>query len=256
MNLKINGWYGRLGNNIIQLKNAIQIAIYYNYNIILPYHKYFTTTYIIINDKVNIDDTIFIDDNFYYAINNIDKNLFNENIDKTISILKEYFSIKNIPSLNKNDLIIHIRSGDIFYTIPTHNAYIVPPLSYYVNIINNNNFDNITIIAEDNINPCINKLLELYPKIKFNKQSLDDDIKLILATTNIIESFGSFTTSLLLLSDNIINIYRTSYQSSHFNIILSKSLLKNINKIDLPDYYKKMFPWENTDEQKTLMLSY
>ena len=33
MIVKICKWCGRLGNNIIQLKNVIQIGIYYNYNI-------------------------------------------------------------------------------------------------------------------------------------------------------------------------------------------------------------------------------
>ena len=36
MNLKIKNWYGRLGNNIEQVKNVIQIALHYNYNVI--YH--------------------------------------------------------------------------------------------------------------------------------------------------------------------------------------------------------------------------
>ena len=31
--LKITSWYGRLGNNITQLKNVLHIALYCNYNI-------------------------------------------------------------------------------------------------------------------------------------------------------------------------------------------------------------------------------
>ena len=32
MNLKINRWRGGLGNNIMQIRNAIQVALYYDYN--------------------------------------------------------------------------------------------------------------------------------------------------------------------------------------------------------------------------------
>ena len=39
MNLKINVWIGRLGNNISHVMNCIQVATYYNYNIIIPEHK-------------------------------------------------------------------------------------------------------------------------------------------------------------------------------------------------------------------------
>ena len=51
INLKINNWRGGIGQNIIQVRNVIQIALYYNYNIILPEHMLFSTTYIKINKK-------------------------------------------------------------------------------------------------------------------------------------------------------------------------------------------------------------
>ena len=35
MNLKINRWRGGLCNNIMQIRNAIQVALYYDYNIIV-----------------------------------------------------------------------------------------------------------------------------------------------------------------------------------------------------------------------------
>ena len=66
MNIYIKEWYGRLGNNITQLLNAISIGLYYNYNIILPSHKYFKQTYIIINNKITIcNDVITSNSNFF-----------------------------------------------------------------------------------------------------------------------------------------------------------------------------------------------
>jgi len=257
MNLKINKWYGRLGNNIIQLKNAIQIALFYDYNIIIPYHEYFNTQYIKINDSINENDSIkFLNDGdlFFFwkeKIENIDVDLFNKNIDKTIIILKKIFKIKNCIPSNTNDVVIHIRSGDIFYL--SNHDYITPPLSYYINILNSNNFDNITIIAENHNNPCIQKLLDLYKNIIFKIQSLYQDINLLLSATNVIESFGTFSASLIILSDNIKNIYRPSYQCKLFDYNVLKI---NVYETELSNYHKLVIPWINSEEQHNIMLTY
>lgn len=145
MNLKINFWYGRLGNNIFQVINCIQIASFYNYNIIIPSHKYLTKQYITINKSImNSNNNIYTDDvgeQFYFIKENdsiFEKVVFEKNIDFTISILQEIFSIKNVPILHENTVVIHIRGGDIFRW--PHGDYIMPPLSYYTNIINSNHF--------------------------------------------------------------------------------------------------------------------
>jgi hypothetical protein len=290
MQLKINKWFGRLGNNIIQIKNAIQIALYYNYKTItIPYSVFFNTTIINISDEnnetiitdknnetninnnetiitdknnetnINNNETIITDkNNFFYetTIKNINIELFIFNIDKTILILKKIFEIKGKLELNDNDIVIHIRSGDIFTNNP-HPLYIMPPLSYYTSILNNNNFNKIYLIAEDTFNPVTHKLIQLYPNIVFKLRNIQNDIELLLSCNNVIESFGSFTKCLLLLSENVENVYKPSYQSTF--LIESKKYnnkIIKINDIDLDDYRKKMFPWKHTKEQLNLMINY
>ena len=263
MNILIRSWYGRLGNNIIQVLNALLIALYYNYNIILPRHRYFNNKYLILNDKIKIkDDKITNKDNFFYRyeIPNIDNKAFDENHEKALEILRSCFIIRerfnrfklstNNIILNENDLLIHIRSGDIFINNP-HSGYIMPPLSYYVKIIEETQFNNIYMISEDRKNPCINELLKLYPQIIFKIQSLNDDIKLILSAHNIMTSFGTFVHALLSVSFNIKNIYKVSYDYNN-------TLLTNINiyDIDFNEYHNLMKPWRNTTEQRNLMLNY
>lgn len=76
MLLKIESWSGRLGNNIIQLKNVISIGVYYGYDIILPNHLYFNKVFIKINknNKTNDkNDVIFVDcqgSNFFLSKQN------------------------------------------------------------------------------------------------------------------------------------------------------------------------------------------
>jgi hypothetical protein len=116
------------------------------------------------------------------------------------------------------------------------------------------NFNEIYLIAEDRINPCINRLLQLYPKIKFKIQSLEEDIKLILGSKNVVMGFGTFIPSLLLVSDNIKELYKPSYMNNDETDMLNK-MIKVFN-IELSTYKKRMTPWKNTLEQRKFMLTY
>ena len=254
MNLYIEKWVGRLGNNMIQLLNVISIGLYYNYNIIIPYHKYFIEKYIVLNKNVTDHNKVITNnDQFFrkHKIKNIDSHLFDDtNIkNKAVVILKSIFSFQEITPLNNNNIVIHIRSGDIFKTDPNTN-YPPPPLSYYINILNNNHFENIYLIAEDTRNPTINKLLELYPNIRFKIQSLNDDIRLLLSSPNVIMSVGTFVPMLLTISNNIKNVYKTSFETGPIGSHIT------IHNTNLKEYYKKMFPWKNTEEQRKLMMTY
>ena len=302
MNIDLRNWTGRLGNNIVQLKNAIQVALFYDFNIILPGIKNNwnqnvvrgegtgSNLYIRINDKITKKDGIVIDDNqFYYAkritlsqmekqvitspqtieilkfrplqhIPFIDNSLFDMNKKKTIEILRNYVVIPKPTTLNENDLVIHIRSGDIFSNqAPTN--YIMPPLSYYVDIINNNNFDKIYLLAEDTKNPCINELIKQFPEIHFKLQSLDEDIKILLGATNVVMSYGTMIHALLIFSNNIKNLYSPSYfigPDRFVDIYTQDDGHSRINnfKIELDEYHKKLIPWKNTEEQKNIMMTY
>ena len=245
-NIWIKGWHGRLGNNIIQLINAIQLAVTKNYNIIVPRHKYFSKTHICLNKQIGINSKRISDpNNYFYSTNipDVDQN-------RVLQILRGSFTIKDVKALDAEDLVIHIRSGDIFDKDP-HPGYIMPPLSYYVDIIRANTFKNIYLLAEDRKNPCINALLELYLTIQFELQPLEKDIRLILGAVNVVASYGTMIDSLLLFSDNIKRVYRPSY--SH---ILFK--LESVQYIatDLDEYKQAMTPWKNTREQREIILRY
>ena len=245
-NIWIKGWTGRLGNNIIQLKNAIHLALSKNYNVIIPKHKYFSKTYISLNKNIGIHCKRISDSNNFFSnlnLPDVDKN-------KLLRILRDCFIIKDVSPFDSDDLVIHIRSGDIFDKDP-HPDYIMPPLSYYVDIINTNKFKNIYLVSEDTKNPCINALLKLYPTIIFKLQPLEKDIRLILAAVNIVMSYGSMIDSLLTFSHNIKTLYRPSYS---LNIINQDNI--NYITIDLDKYKELLSPWKNTPEQHNYMLTY
>jgi hypothetical protein len=255
-NLQIRG-FGRIGNGIIQLKNVIQIALFYKYNIILPNHPFLNTTYITVNTEVTIEHEKIVDpSNFFYSskIKDIDINLFKLNIIESCNIIRKIFIFKKETPLGDNDLLIHIRGEDIFSTSNVHPKYICPPLSFYVKIIESKKFDSIYLMSTDRLNPCVDKLITLYPKIKFKIQSLEDDIKLLLRFKNIIVSVGTFIPSLLILSYAIEKIYIPSYCSKD---LFPKEIFKEKTEyVDLSEYEKLMFPWKNTAEQRDIMINY
>jgi hypothetical protein len=251
MNIKIRVAY-RLGNFLQQLRYAIHIGLFYNYNVIIPEHALLNTTYLVINKAITIDaEQITNRDEFFYSkrIDNVDRSVFRMNIEKVRNMIKEIFILKSSPKNGSDHAVIHIRSGDLFSEPRPHGAYLSPPLSYYTDIIDTHNYENIYLVAEDRRNPCINRLLELYPKIVFKLQALEEDVKLILAASNMIMSVGTFIPELLKLSDNIKTIHAPSYWPVNVTGC-------TIHTTDLSHYHKIMSPWRNIPEQLQRMLSY
>ena len=257
--IKINKWFGRLGNNIYQVINFIHLAIELDCNIIIPSHEFFNKQYIKINDMVQgassevlfVDDATFFMDTTYIENKFNNKNIFNKNKEKALNILKDLFIIKykDIPDCNDDDLYIHIRSGDIFIGEGSP-SYTQPPLDFYVKIIESNKFNKIYILAEDDLNPCINILLKKYPNIVWNKTQLIDDIKLIMKCKNFIYGKSLLTTHILLFNEGLIK----SWDPSMYNF---DGYYEAITKANNMTYYKGIFNiWYNKPEQLKVMIEY
>ena len=116
--------------------------------------------------------------------------------------------LKNLPQVKTepDDLYMHIRGGDIFTYLPL-NVYSQPPLCFYEKVIQTNNFKNIYLISQDNLNVVVDALIKKYPKIIFNKNDFETDISLLAHAYHIACSIGSFVISAIKLNDNLKNIY-------------------------------------------------
>ena len=238
----LDAWYGRLGNNIIQLSNIIDIAIAYKHNIKIKVKKLHFFDLSVIEkcfNKYNNNEIITDKYNFFYNSRlPFSKDIFKQNIEERNKILQKAFLISTINKLPENDIVIHIRSGDIFSSNP-HPNYVPPPLSYYTKEIDKYKYEKIHIICEDTINPVVNELRKLYKNAVYERNTLEKDIRIILGATNIIYSVGTFIPSLMLLSNNNKYLYG-----------------KECNNEELKEYYKIMKPWKNTIEQRNYILTY
>lgn len=238
----LDAWYGRLGNNIIQLSNIIDIAIAYKHNIKIKVKKLHFFDLSVIEkcfNEYNNNEIITDKYNFFYNSRlPFSKDIFKQNIEERNKILQKAFLISTINKLPENDIVIHIRSGDIFSSNP-HPNYVPPPLSYYTKEIDKYKYEKIHIICEDTINPVVNELRKLYKNAVYERNTLEKDIRIILGATNIIYSVGTFIPSLMLLSNNNKYLYG-----------------KECNNEELKEYYKIMKPWKNTIEQRNYILTY
>jgi hypothetical protein len=251
----IQEWYGRLGNNIIQVKNALHIALYYGYNnVTIPHHPFFKTRNIIVDLSDNNEDKILYSNesacNFYFSndITIIEDNVtcFSENHAKIRDILRVLFIIdyEALTPLDDDILVIHIRSGDVFQ-IPNwiNPEYIAPPLSYYENVINV--YSRIIIIAEDMINPIIMYLRNKYSNkiININLHStLEDDIEYILRARNIMMSMGSFIPTLLWMTKYTRVLIHPSFDPFVKHIIKLTDINSEfkLTSVDLTPYYDEV----------------
>lgn len=233
----------RLGNNITQLSNIIDIAIAYKHNIKINNIKLQFFDLSIIEEYFSkYDNKEIIRDNKRYFFNKyilpFPERIFKENSEERNKLLQKAFLIKNIKKLDENDIVIHIRSGDIFSSNPFH-RYTPPPLCYYIKELNKRKYETIHIVCEDNINPVVNELLKLYKNAVHQINSLEDDIRIILGATNVVCSVGSFIPALMLLSTNV------KYRCGKWN-----------DNEEFKEYYKIMRPWKNTQVQRDYILTY
>ena len=250
-------WYGRLGNNIIQVSNAVYLAELMNVSTI-----YVDPGFCRINNNVEIKEkniTIIPTKNIPSNTHLMDYNIFQFDIDnhnpddRVLTFASEV--LKGIPHVNTSDdeLYIHIRSGDIF----SHNPcpyYGQPPLCFYESIIKKWGFKKIFILTDSAGNPVIEPLRVKYGA-KMMMIDLETTIGYILSARNLVVSFGTFVPALLRLipDDPSKRIFRYSNRFWYCTDIWKKMVYLEPSK----NYVDKILSvnWANTKEQREMMIN-
>jgi hypothetical protein len=172
--------------------------------------------------------------------------------------------------LSASQIVIHIRSGDIFESDP-HPNYGQPPLIYYVtslrDIISKKKkelFEGLSvyiITQQDRKNPTIQGIVEWCHKndVKVTIQSSDihSDIKYILAAQTLIVGFSTFTKVLILLSKNLRSLY-TTFKDVDMSYLTKKTGVFNITvKVyDFPNYSVMKDIWTGSSDQLLSMIEH
>ena len=142
--------------------------------------------------------------------------------DKRIYIAQKYIKpILNIKKekLHENDLVVHLRSGDIMKK--GHYGYIQPPMAFYEEVINLKKWNTIYIITEHNNNPCLHVLQNKYPNVVSfvnnknrhggNANGFAHDLGYLVGCHNYVVCQSSLCPLIIQLSNTIKNVYMPSY---------------------------------------------
>lgn len=251
----ISDWFGRFGNNILQIIRASHSALNNNDISFLsfPIHPLLNNNKIIFKEKENDKENILIKQDTFFYYNRIKEPIQYKNMFKTYvkSLLKT--PNKNI-NIDPKGLYIHFRGGDIFSEGGGHHAYIQPPLYFYKKIIEDGNYTNIYSISEDNKNPCINALKNIYKdKFKIINNDILTDFYTLSNCNNLVLSNSTFSFCAYFNNDNLKNLYIA--ENNFFTGTEWKNYNDNLNVvlIPLPNYNQK---WSNTLSQKNMMIHY
>lgn len=266
----IERWYGRLGNNIIQIINAITYAklMQLDYVYLGIPHSYLSSRVINVSGTSNtfsIKTSVCNHKHTYFYIGDIPVLLNSlSRRDTSYEIFHVYIKPTYIHSNihcqaqpdSESTLYIHIRSGDIFSKAKPHKLYVQPPLSYYDHIITLQKPAHIILVSEDRLNPCINALLTKYAGMithVCNPEVPENDIAVLCRAKSIVFGMGTFSLPIMCMSGNLAKVWFPKYDNDIQGHIGLPHL--ETTYISLPGY---MNPgdWQNTPEQRTLMLEY
>ena len=197
----------------------------------------------------------------YLFLNNQNKKFNKERLGYARSLLLNYC----LPRNEKNDeIIIHIRSSDIFRKRTAHRKYGQPPLAYYLICISHLRPSKLTLIFENYSNPVINLLINYLNSIKceinlYPKNTLRDDVSALIHAKTIICGKGTFVPGILLGSNSIKNLYLFEPEKD-YQKFWSLERVENLYKVkDVNGYYKKQVlnnNWKASSAQINLMKTY
>jgi hypothetical protein len=236
-----------IGNNVRQLINIMRRAERIGAPYVLfPKHKF-----------LNVPEEIRLNDDEAKKVNRgkfFHHRSRTEGGDKKRRILKQYF-----PDLfpldedffaKDDELVFHVRSGDIFSKSGGSKAYRQPPLCFYTESFKISKCPKMRVVTEkDKRNPVIAKLKEIYgEKCEIQTASLKQDISTILTAKHFGLAKSSLSHVLAYYSDAHEFLYNPFHKEPRFEDSTSYHL-------KLPNYIEGG-TWKNTKEQRERMISH
>lgn len=180
---------------------------------------------------------------------------------KTVSLFLRHLELRpSGSSLSEDELVIHIRSGDVFREFgdifPT--SYGQPPLAFYTLVLKLKKWRKVYLVYEDRANPVIPALEAHLERegipFQIQKGTLREDMEFLLRAKVLVAGRGTFMSGIVSLSPNVQMVY--SFENSF------STWGKPIGKIEISDksgIYRETnlgYNWKNSPLQNELMVSY
>lgn len=264
---------GRFSNALIQIAQAIEIALRVGARVIYlpPDHR----TFDLFESRVDmlIEDTdirlrverppstiVRLEGEFFYSHRH--SSLFPTPPQRArwIRALREHTGLmmRNRSPWGHDELVIHIRAGDIFSSKP-HGSYAQPPLSFYNEAIRHFKPRVVHLVYENNLNPVIRPLKKSlvleHIEVQEHSGALREDISVILNAQALVAGSGTFVPGILALSEHVKTVY--TFEKALTSVRLPH--IKNWIKHDELGLYKRLMlqnNWKNKGWQRWLMTAY
>lgn len=170
--------------------------------------------------------------------------------------LYPYLKVDKQPALDRDTLVVHIRSGDIMdQNICVHSDYVPNPLIYYYYLISQ--FRKTIIVTEPDLNNPVISILRRNPTVSIQSASVAKDLGTLMSATNLASSgVGTFCMAAALCSQNIENYYCTDLMKpEHLNYKMLLNTDVKVHVYKLRNYIKPG-EWRNTESQRDLLLNF
>ena len=261
--LIINRWIGRFGNNVLQLRCAYLIAKLLGANtIVAPTNEFFKTS------RTNGIDFQFglteqdstavaiVGEFFPIPFKNYHQIFGEKNIADFYNDFKGCLTLNPVAGLTERDLVLFIRSGDIFSINEDFiRGYGQPPLSFYEKVIDIEQPDRIYVMAEDRSSPIVDRLLApRRQNIELVQRGMRGDFEFMLGAKKIACGTTTLIPNLLNCSNEITHCYSFENGLRSFDGTFTNTVLK-----DADGYYRNKIlsnNWIHSAEQLTLMVEY
>ena len=234
IDILIPEFLGRLGNNLVQLRNALAVAAEANIEsvwtvgeLVVSGTSLFTEEIVVTDgirhevDKAGRDEPtkrlVLVEADWYQRPTEIpvsSARLSHAQEKIGTALVSKLGFTGRFQSLDK--CVIHYRTGDVFGPVP-HKRYGPPPHSYYRLLIKEWNFKEVTLVCEDPKAPMVLALIEQLQaegvSVISAKRTLKEDIFEILSCTHLVSSQGTFSISLGALNPRLM--HHGYFESGH-----------------------------------------
>lgn len=156
-------------------------------------------------------------------------------------------------------LTIHLRSGDVFGTRKVA-GYGQPPLSFYQLVIGSSDWEGVTLVYEDRLNPVVGELEEycqsLGIRVILQSGTIEEDLRVLLSAKTLVAGRGTFIPGVAGLSSVCARIF---YFEDKCNLVPRRGGIDLVKIRDRDGAYRQSIlsnNWENSPEQREMMLKY
>lgn len=183
---------------------------------------------------------------------------------KSESIFKLFGININEQPLGEKELVIHIRSGDLFEKKSPHPRYAQPPLSFYIEVIKSSDWEKVWLVYENEANPVISALKRWLGKrgipVGVTSADVSTDVQFCMRARHLVFSTGTFLYPIAVASKNLQTIYR--FETPNKSAIYPSWFKENGAKFHLYEDKKGRYrnevlaEWQNNKKQRRMMLKY